>query len=381
MARITPVILGARTVPTWGSSSRYGANQDLSNNMAQVSPDRETVKRNPYLGQGVERINDFPSSRNTSSSPKRNPFLGARPTPTIDSFGPPTPKEPSLPKEPSSDTKSDYSGGIGVGGVGLTASNYATPWASKTEADAANNAWMRQAGLMPGEQPVYNIANSADMDNFRKTYGMYGQDGTGGIFNPAGYSSNPYYLQTMTGITRDMTKGTILENVPDKIIGSLVKTATPWDNDSWIDMNTGATYSVQVPGSVNKGELRKALAGLTNQEYQYALGIQNRAAPLVSPGNLGGSDLSAAQQAILDTNRQHAAAMDGGYIPAIGVNAGLWQAGEMPVNRMVQDMVGKPPAQQPPTQTAPPQEDIVTQILKDLEVERRKKQQNIAEGT
>jgi len=237
---------------------------------------------------------------------------------------------------------------------------------------------MQQAGLPSGQQPTYTIRSGEDLDEFRKTYGMYGMDGTGGIFNPAGYSSNPYYLQTVTGITRDMTRGTALENVPDKIIGSLVKRATPWDNDSWIDPATGSTSSVQQEGFYNKGELRRALAELTNQQYQYALGIKNLAAPLASPGGLGGSDLSALQQAILDVNRQHAAAMDGGHIPAIGVHAGNWQPGPMLRNRTVQDVVSSAPAQEQPEQ--PAQEDIVAQILRDLEVERRKKQQNIAEG-
>lgn len=72
----------------------------------------------------------------------------------------------------------------------------------------ANDAWLTKSGIDPSARYQWDD----------KRLGAMGADGTGGVFNPDGYSSNPYFLQTATGVSREQLKGTVAEALSDKAI-------------------------------------------------------------------------------------------------------------------------------------------------------------------
>ena len=57
-------------------------------------------------------------------------------------------------------------------------------------------------------------------DEFAAMYGFAGYDGCGGIFGRNGMSSNPYFVQDKTGLTRDQLNAAGLSSVPDAVLGS-----------------------------------------------------------------------------------------------------------------------------------------------------------------
>lgn len=57
-------------------------------------------------------------------------------------------------------------------------------------------------------------------DAFASVYGFAGYDGCGGIFGRNGMSSNPYYVQDKTGMTREQLNANGLSSVPDAVLGS-----------------------------------------------------------------------------------------------------------------------------------------------------------------
>lgn len=202
--------------------------------------------------------------------------------------------------------------------------NSANWFGTEANRQALNNKHLEADGLTSDEQPVHNIGSAVDLDAFRNKYGQYGMDGTGGVFNKSGFSSNPYYLQSVAGITRNMTNGTALESLSDKAIQRMVESAAPWMNSSYIDPVSGVISSVQGKGMVSLGDVRKAYADMTNQKTEYASGAGRIAAPFATPdyydGTILNSDLGSKQQDIINQNLSATS----GSIPVIGVGAGRW---------------------------------------------------------
>ncbi len=73
--------------------------------------------------------------------------------------------------------------------------NVRTPWATEEERIRINN-------------------------EFAAMYGFAGYDGCGGIFSRTGMSSNPYFVQDKTGLTREQLNAAGLSSVPDAVLGS-----------------------------------------------------------------------------------------------------------------------------------------------------------------
>ncbi len=57
-------------------------------------------------------------------------------------------------------------------------------------------------------------------NEFAAMYGFAGYDGCGGIFSKTGMSSNPYFVQDKTGLTREQLNAAGLSSVPDAVLGS-----------------------------------------------------------------------------------------------------------------------------------------------------------------
>lgn len=173
----------------------------------------------------------------------------------------------------------------------------------------------------------HTISGTADLDAYKEKYGQYGMDGTGGVFNREGYSSNPTFLQQQAGITRGMTRGTPLESLSDKAIQRVVRYGSPWLNNSYIDPVSGVVSSVREAGMVSLGDIRKAYADLTNQQASYSDGVASMAAPFAKPHYYDGqlnSDLKSKQKEQLDTNIWAMTTLPGGFFPVVGYNAGRW---------------------------------------------------------
>ncbi len=57
-------------------------------------------------------------------------------------------------------------------------------------------------------------------NEFAELYGFAGYDGCGGIFGKNGMSSNPYFVEDKTGLTREQLNAAGLASVPDAVLGS-----------------------------------------------------------------------------------------------------------------------------------------------------------------
>ncbi len=57
-------------------------------------------------------------------------------------------------------------------------------------------------------------------NEFAAMYGFAGYDGCGGIFSKTGMSSNPYFVQDKTGLTREQLNAAGLASVSDAVLGS-----------------------------------------------------------------------------------------------------------------------------------------------------------------
>lgn len=159
-----------------------------------------------------------------------------------------------------------YGGGAAAGAQ--------APWTSEAQRRAANAAHVASFGLDPDKS--YPLLDGQER-------GVYGADGLGGVFNPLGYSSNPNYLYTVAGVTRDQLQGTPLAGFSDLALGSVVSTIVPFANDLYIHPVTGAASSAPAAGMVSLGEARRAYAALTGQQPAMTLGMGGEAAPFVQP--------------------------------------------------------------------------------------------------
>jgi len=157
------------------------------------------------------------------------------------------------------------------GGAGASTN---LPWSNEAERAAVNAAHVASFGLDPDKS--YTLFDGADR-------GVYGADGLGGVFDPRGYSSNPNYLYTVAGVTRDQLRGTALEGFSDLALSSMISNVVPFAADLYIDPVTGAAASAYTTGTVSLGEARRAYAQLTGQQPTMSLGMGGEAAPFAQP--------------------------------------------------------------------------------------------------
>lgn len=176
-------------------------------------------------------------------------------------------------------------------------------WGTEAERRQKNAAHVAADGLDPNRSMPMFDENWNHIDR-----GYYGADGTGGVFNVAGFSSNPYYLQSEAGITRDMLKGTMLENIPDALLVQMIENHQPWSDTFTYDPNTwGKVYDPGGENSISRQDIRNEYAKLTGQKGYldgWSGGITAPLAeiPYYNGGDVDISGLAARQQAILDAN-------------------------------------------------------------------------------
>ena len=195
--------------------------------------------------------------------------------------------------------------------------NAVSPWQTEAERKAANNAALAPYGL--SADTSYNLFDA----NYNVVAPNIGSDGMGGVFNPSGQSSNPYYLQGSIGVNRDQLTGAGISGVSDKALQNAYSVNQSFANDLWVDPVTGSISSAKSANAVSVGDIRKALAGLTGQQYQDSWGA---AAPFVKPGyydgtNLDTSTMAARQQDLINSLTQRTVA---------AYNAATGQAGQSP---------------------------------------------------
>lgn len=212
-------------------------------------------------------------------------------------------------------TSAAYSS-IGAGqnsGVAVQTGNAVSPWQTEAERKAANNAALAPYGLSADKS--YNMFDA----NYNLIAPNIGMDGMGGVFDPSGKSSNQNFLQGTIGITRNQLAGTGLENVSDKALQNAYQIDRTFSNDLWVDPITGGISSAKSANSVSVGDIRKALSGLTGQQYVDAWGA---AAPFVKPNYYDGatldtSGMAARQQDLINSLTQQAMSA---YKAATGTN-------------------------------------------------------------
>jgi hypothetical protein len=182
----------------------------------------------------------------------------------------------------------------------LETGNAISPWKDIAERNAANAAWVAQWGLDPSQSRTFTIGGNGGGFDLFSANGAYGADGTGGIFNPLGFSSNPYYLQGQIGVSRDQLKGTALEGVSDAALNA----AYQYDGyrDNLYVTPDGKVTSIPSPDAVSISAIRKVLAPMTGQQAYYKGDmIGGLLAPLAkpnfyNPANSASNNLGAAQQ-------------------------------------------------------------------------------------
>lgn len=170
--------------------------------------------------------------------------------------------------------------------------NAVSPWATEAERQKTNADFVSSFGLDPMKS----------YPAFEGDRGVYGADAMGGVFNPYGYSSNPNYLQGTAGITRDMTKGTILEGLSDLALSTAVKESAPWTLYGYIDPVTGAQSSHQTGNMISMEDVRKAYADLTGQQSTFNGMLAPFAEVPFYSGSINLSGLPSQQQALLSAN-------------------------------------------------------------------------------
>ena len=159
--------------------------------------------------------------------------------------------------------------------------NAISPWKDEEKRKTANNEYLAKQGL--SADASYRMFD----DNGNYVNPGVAPDGMGGVLNLQGYSSNPYYLQGMTGVSRDQLAGTGFENISDKALSSAYNVNQTFANDLWVDPKSGVISSMKGDGYVSVGDIRKMFSGKTGQQYADAFGS---AAPYVKPDYFDGAN-------------------------------------------------------------------------------------------
>ena len=163
---------------------------------------------------------------------------------------------------------------------GWVNSGNTVPWYS-SEADRVkqNAAHMAKDG----------IAFNTVTDNLGRQYqtwnpgsGAFGKaDSTGGVFNKAGMSSNPYYLQATVGVSRDRINQEAPEiaNVSDLMLQRAYEAGQgAWNgglnfDDYYVTPSGQVGTLAGTEGAVRVGDIREALARLTGQQTKMGGGF------------------------------------------------------------------------------------------------------------
>lgn len=152
---------------------------------------------------------------------------------------------------------------MGNGTYGYVAGN-GVPWYS-SEADRAakNEEQVRKSGI------TYKTVT----DEKGRTYqtwdtnqdlGELEADSTGGMFDRWGYSNNPYYLQTVIGLSREqVNQNPVLAGLSDKVLETAYNQNQPYANSLYY--HDGGMVS-NAKSDISIGEIREALAELTGQK-------------------------------------------------------------------------------------------------------------------
>jgi len=126
--------------------------------------------------------------------------------------------------------------------------NAVSPWKSISERNASIDAWTNQGG-----------------------FGGY--DGMGGVFNEAGYSNNPYFLQGTAGVSRDQLRGTAAEHASDEMIRTVLQAEPIYaQSDNFYVYSDGTFGNVARPGAISSRAILDAIAnarGITVNHGEY----------------------------------------------------------------------------------------------------------------
>jgi len=222
---------------------------------------------------------------------------------------------------------------VGQSGYGsMSTGNAASPWKDVSERNQANTDHVAPYGLDPNKSTTYQIGGDQSSQLFGSAYGA---DGTGGIFNPQGFSSNPYFLQGEIGVSRDQLKGTGLDGLSDIAL----KMAYTYDGtrDNLYVTPDGQITSFKSPGAVSVSDVRKVLAPLTGQTaYHKGDMLGGLLAPLAKPNY---------------------------YDPSNPVQNNLAQQQQALINKMMQDLYATPTATLPITAPTAPIAPPVTPTI------------------
>ena len=155
--------------------------------------------------------------------------------------------------------------------------NAVSPWQTEEQRRNANNAHLARYSLS-GEEvyPLYDAAGN------KLNYGSMGHDGMGGVFDPEGYSSNPYFLMANAGVSRDQLTGAAAQASDKAIKMALEVDPFLLGNDLYVT-NGGGISSGYTPGSISVNAIRAEIAGLRGIASVEQLGMGKVAAEIPKP--------------------------------------------------------------------------------------------------
>lgn len=165
---------------------------------------------------------------------------------------------------------------------GWVNSGNTVPWYS-SEADRVK----KNAAHMAKDGIAFNTVT----DNLGRQYqtwqpnssnGAFGKsDSTGGVFNKAGYSSNPYYLQATIGVSRDRINAEAPEiaGISDLMLQRAYEAGSGlWNggmnfDDYYVTPDGHVGTLAGTEGAVRVGDIRNALGRLTGQQTKMGGGF------------------------------------------------------------------------------------------------------------
>lgn len=177
---------------------------------------------------------------------------------------------------------------------GWVNSGNTVPWYS-SEADRVkqNAAHMAKDGIafntvtdnLGRQYQTWNPGSGGSFDDItarKKQYGAFGKaDSTGGVFNKAGMSSNPYYLQATVGVSRDRINQEAPEiaGLSDLMLQRAYEAGTTGTNqalnfdDYYVTPDGQVGTLAGTEGAVKIGDIRAALGRLTGQQTKMGGGF------------------------------------------------------------------------------------------------------------
>lgn len=155
--------------------------------------------------------------------------------------------------------------------------NAVSPWQTEEQRRNANNAHLARYGLN-GEEvyPLYDTAGN------RLDYGSMGHDGMGGVYDPEGYSSNPYFLMANAGVSRGQLTGAAAQASDKSIKMALEIDPALLGRDLYVT-NGGGVSAAYTPGSISVNAIRNEIASLRGIAATEKLGMGTVAAEIPKP--------------------------------------------------------------------------------------------------